>query len=132
MRLRAVASIFAAALSVTGATLFASADGFNDQKSDNDHKLKHQERLKGFSHVVVIYQENHSFDNLYGQWGHVDEDAIDGLSDAPTSRTVQVRQGNQTAYKCLLQNDVNLTSPTPLPTTCTASTAPPCQSAFTH
>ncbi len=88
MRLRAVASIFAAALSVTAAPLFASADDFNDRKSDNDHKLKHQERLKGFNHIVVIYQENHSFDNLYGHWGEVDEDSVDGLSDAPTSRTV--------------------------------------------
>src|SRR5215468_6069279 len=130
MRLRAVASIFAAALSVTAAPLFASADDFNDQKSDNDHKLRHQERLREFRHIVVIYQENHSFDNLYGQWGHVDEDSIDGLSDAPTSRTVQVRQDNQTAYKCLLQNDVNLTSPAPLPTTCTDSTGTSFQSAF--
>jgi len=130
MRLRAVASIFAAALSVTAAPLFASADDFNDQKSDSDHKLKHQERLKGFNHIVVVYQENHSFDNLYGHWGEVDEDSVDGLSDAPTSRTVQVRQDNQTAYKCLLQNDVNLTSPAPLPTTCTDSTGTPFQSAF--
>src|SRR6267143_4470094 len=130
MRLRAVASMFAAALSVTAAPLFASADDFNDRKSDNDHKLKHQERLKGFNHIVVIYQENHSFDNLYGHWGEVDEDSVDGLSDAPTSRTVQVRQDNQTAYKCLLQNDVNLTSPAPLPTTCTDSTGTPFQSAF--
>src|SRR5215813_13319335 len=119
MRLRAVASIFAAALSVTAAPLFASADDFNDQKSDNDHKLRHQERLREFRHIVVIYQENHSFDNLYGQWGHVDEDFINGLSDAPALRTLQVRQDNHTAYACLLQNDVNLTSPSPLPATCT-------------
>ena len=24
-----------------------------------------------FKHVVVIYEENHSFDNLYGLWGDV-------------------------------------------------------------
>ena len=23
----------------------------------------------GFKHLVVIYEENHSFDNLYGSWG---------------------------------------------------------------
>ena len=25
----------------------------------------------GFKHIVVIYEENHSFDNLYGGWGKV-------------------------------------------------------------
>jgi len=35
---------------------------------------------------------------------------------------MQVRQDNQTAYKCLPQNDVNLTSPSPLPVTCTDTT----------
>lgn len=25
----------------------------------------------GYKHLVVIYQENHSFDNLYGSWGSV-------------------------------------------------------------
>ena len=25
--------------------------------------------LGRYKHLVVIYEENHSFDNLYGQWG---------------------------------------------------------------
>src|SRR5689334_2653552 len=25
----------------------------------------------GYSNLVVIYEENHSFDNLYGEWGRV-------------------------------------------------------------
>ncbi len=27
--------------------------------------------LGNFKHIVVIYEENHSFDNLYGNWGTV-------------------------------------------------------------
>ena len=28
-------------------------------------------RLAAIDHLVVIYEENHSFDNLYGRWGRV-------------------------------------------------------------
>jgi acid phosphatase len=73
------------------------------------------DRLSRINHIVVIYQENHSFDNLYGSW-----EGVNGLADAPPSHTIQVNQAG-TPYTCLLQNDVNLTSP-PLPATCTDST----------
>jgi acid phosphatase len=69
-----------------------------------------------YRHLVVIYEENHSFDNLYGTWGRVNGQRVDGLR-AAASRTVQVAQNGE-AYGCLLQKDVNLTSP-PLPATCT-------------
>jgi phospholipase C len=75
------------------------------------------DRLSRINHIVVVYQENHSFDNLYGSW-----EGVDGLRDAPASRTVQVNQAG-TPYQCLLQNDVNLASP-PLPATCTDTTTP--------
>jgi len=68
-----------------------------------------------YKHVVVIYEENHSFDNLYGSWGAVNGRRVEGLP-APASRTVQTTQNGQ-PYGCLLQNDVNLASP-PLPATC--------------
>src|SRR6476659_737763 len=71
----------------------------------------------GYTNLVVIYEENHSFDNLYGQWGRVGGRVVDGLQNAEGS-TTQVAQ-NGTPYGCLLQNDVNLTSPSTLPTTCT-------------
>ncbi|MDP9220512.1 MAG: alkaline phosphatase family protein [Actinomycetota bacterium] len=70
-----------------------------------------------YRHLVVIYEENHSFDNLYGEWGSVGRQQVDGLSSADQLHTTQIAQ-NGDAYGCLLQNDVNLTSPTPLPTTC--------------
>src|SRR4051794_21497147 len=68
-------------------------------------------RLSKVQHFVVIYQENHSFDNLYGRWP-----GVDGLSRAGRGHTRQVDQQGR-PYSCLLQNDVNLTSP-PLPATC--------------
>ncbi len=70
----------------------------------------------GFKHLVVVYLENHSFDNLYGQWGDVNGQHVDGLADAPSARTLQVAQDG-TLFSCLLQNDVNLASP-PLPGDC--------------
>jgi acid phosphatase len=81
-----------------------------------------------YDHIVVIYQENHSFDNLYGLWG-----PVNGLSSAVAAHATQVRSDNTTAYQCLLQNDVNLSSPTPLATTCTDATgATPFVSAFVN
>jgi acid phosphatase len=68
-------------------------------------------------HIVVIYEENHSFDNLYGRWGAVNGEPVNGVSQADLGHTVQVAQDG-TAYTCLLQNDVNLTAPAPLSTQC--------------
>ncbi len=35
--------------------------------------------LGNYKHLVVIYEENHSFDNLYGLWGKVGHQKVDGL-----------------------------------------------------
>jgi phospholipase C len=43
------------------------------------------DRLSRVNHIVVIYQENHSFDNLYGRW-----EGVNGLRDAPRAHTTQV------------------------------------------
>jgi phospholipase C len=77
--------------------------------------------------LVVIYEENHSFDNLFGGW-----EGVDGVTRAPASRTLQ-RAADGTVLPCLPQNDVNLTSPTPLPATCHGTaTGVPVDSAFTN
>jgi acid phosphatase len=80
--------------------------------------------LAKINHIVVIYEENHSFDNLYGGW-----EGVNGTAKADTAHTTQVDQAGA-AYSCLLQNDVNLTSP-PLSATCTDS-AHSISSAFTN
>ena len=84
------------------------------------------DRLATVNHIVVIYQENHSFDNLYGGW-----EAVRGRSQADPAHTIQVNQAG-TPYNCLRQLDVNLTSP-PLPATCTdTTTGTSFSSAFTN
>jgi acid phosphatase len=77
----------------------------------------------GIKHLVVIYQENHSFDNLYGGWDAIEGQTVNGRSNATSDRTTQVRQDNVTSYGCLYQLDVNLTSP-PLAQTCTDDSGP--------
>ena len=65
------------------------------------------------NHIVVIYEENHSFDNLYGGW-----EGVNGLANA------KVKQVNQSGapFNCLMHQDVNLTVP-PLTATCTDTTS---------
>ena len=77
----------------------------------------------GFKHLVVIYEENHSFDNLYGGWGKVGDRKVNGRSKAsPAHKTQQIAQDGH-AYGCLMQNDVNLTVG-PLAGTCGAESVP--------
>src|SRR5437870_11594297 len=71
--------------------------------------------LSRINHIVVIYQENHSFDNLYGGW-----EGVNGRADADSAHTIQVGQTGA-PYTCLLQNDFSLTSP-PLSPDCVDST----------
>ena len=71
-----------------------------------------QSGLSGINHIVVIYEENHSFDNLYGGW-----EGVNGRAGADPNHTLQIRQAGG-SYSCLLQKDVNLTAP-PLSVECT-------------
>ena len=73
------------------------------------------DQLAKIRHIVVIYEENHSFDNLYGGW-----EGVNGRANADAAHTTQVGQAG-VPYTCLLQNDVNLTSP-PLSATCSDTT----------
>jgi len=95
-------------------------------KPDKPDKSAKLGQLKHIEHFVVIYEENHSFDNLYGGW-----EGVNGLSSADAAHTAQVGQSG-TPYTCLMQNDVNLTSP-PLAPTCTdTTTGTPFTSHFTN
>jgi phospholipase C len=118
MYLRLAALVASAALigSAQVAPVFARSD--DGQTGAN--------QLEKINHIVVIYQENHSFDNLFGSW-----EGVNGRAAASAANTLQVSQKGA-AYNCLLQNDVNLTSP-PLAAACTDSTtASPFSSAFTN
>jgi phospholipase C len=63
--------------------------------------------LGHFKHLVVIYEENHSFDNLYGTWGQVGGQSVTGIPQADAAHTTQVAQTG-VPYTCLKQLDVNL------------------------
>src|SRR3954454_14967013 len=97
-------------LAVAVATAVAAAAGASSGSAAK--KASPAESLKAINHIVVIYEENHSFDNLYGSW-----EGVNGLANADAAHTTQVDQAGN-AYACLRQNDVNLTSP-PLGSTCT-------------
>src|SRR6476619_6926124 len=82
-------------------------------------------KLGHIGHIVVIYEENHSFANHYGGW-----EGVNGRANADAAHTLQIGQGGA-SYNCLLQNDVNLTSPSPLSGDCQdATTATPFASHF--
>ena len=80
----AVASATLVATSATGAPVASSAGG-------------HPAALPGGSkHLVVIYEENHSFDNLYGEWG-----AVNGRpSTAAGASRRSPRTARHTAASC--------------------------------
>ncbi len=109
VRLSALVALSAAAL------LLAVGSG-GAARNDNDNKLKQVD------HIVVVYEENHSFDNLYGGW-----ERVNGLSNADAAHTAQVNQQG-TAFQCLYQDDINLqaqsaANPTaPLAATCNDTT----------
>jgi acid phosphatase len=73
---------------------------------------------QGIDHLVVIYEENHSFDNLWGLWP-----GVDGVKNATQSEITQVDQtAARAALPCLLQVDVNLAVP-PLTKVCSGTKA---------
>jgi acid phosphatase len=96
----AVIALLSSAVAVTGTA---------DARDGGDNPLR---KIK---HIVVIYEENHSFDNLYGGW-----EGVNGLANADAAHTTQV-DINGAPLPCLPQNEVNLASPTPLPAVCTVS-----------
>src|SRR5260370_5975512 len=59
--------------------------------------------LAGINHLVVIYDENHSFDNLYGSFP-----GANGISRASDTATTQVDLATGEPYTCLPQTDSHL------------------------
>jgi acid phosphatase len=101
--------VIALAVLVTAAAgLMASASSHAQGRGD----------LQRIKHIVVIYEENHSFDNLYGGW------------EGENGRKPVTQVGQAGApLTCLPQDDVNLSG---LASTCTdTSTGTSFSSAFT-
>ena len=95
MRKRVIAL---ATLAFAAAALVASASSHAQGAGD----------LQRIKHIVVIYEENHSFDNLYGRW-----EGVNG-----SANVAQVSQSG-TPFTCLEQLDVNLAA---VPANCTDTT----------
>lgn len=77
-------------------------------------KAQHQgvsfdEGIRQINHLVVIYMENHSFDNLYGEFK-----GASGIEDAKSGNYVQVDEQG-TTYKYLPEIPRNNSFPTNLP-----------------
>ena len=117
-------TVFAAVLAVlvgTGRSQSVTATGASEAAGRS-----RMGNLAKIRHIVVIYEENHSFDNLYGGW-----EGVDGRANADSAHTIQVGQAG-IPYTCLLQNDFSLTSP-PLSPDCSDETAAtPFASHFTN
>ncbi len=101
-RFRPAAIAGVAVLLLVGAAVFAGSARTSTKTTPLDK----------VDHIVVVYEENHSFDNLYGGW-----EGVNGRANATAAETTQVDQQG-VPYACLKQNDVNLTG---LPVTCTDS-----------
>jgi len=118
------ATVTTLALAVTPLAGAAVAGGQQHEQQGHHHGHRGHHPMSGplpggYKHLVVIYEENHSFDNLYGDWGSVDGQQVRGLSDpAVATHSAQVDQdAARTPFTCLFQDDVNLATP-PLSATC--------------
>ena len=121
--------MLAAAISILAFAAGSGAAG--NGKSHGDAN-----KLGNIKHIVVIYEENHSFDNLYGGW-----EGVRGLKSADAAHTVQLGQTGPSsfaAYQCLYQDDANLQAQSaanpsaPLSTTCNNTTGGTFPSHFTN
>src|SRR3954449_8391114 len=90
-------------LTIAALALFVVPTAQGDTGAQAAHR---KPTIGGYKHLVVIFEENHSFDNLYGRWGRVGQQKVKGLKQAKAG-TTQVDQAGQ-PIGCLLQNDANL------------------------
>jgi phospholipase C len=118
---------FAAFLTLCAAALAVLALSGGSALAGGGKSNGDEQKLQQIEHIVVIYEENHSFDNLYGGW-----EGVNGLADADTAHTLQVAQTGPstftTPFQCLYMDDVNLQAQSaanpaaPLTATCPSST----------
>ena len=83
MRLTMVArrgALVAIAVAAIGSIGASGATGMTSDRGDR--------QLDKIQHIVVIYEENHSFDNLYGGW-----EGVNGRANADAAHTT--RRSNQ-------------------------------------
>lgn len=80
---------------VIAAAFLAGCTGSRHAERTKTAKLPGLEGIEKVNHVVVIYMENHSFDNLYGQF-----EGANGLANASKESVLQLDRNGQ-PYKYL-------------------------------
>jgi phospholipase C len=78
-------------------------------KKDKQQEMSFDDGIRQINHVVVIYMENHSFDNLYGEFK-----GANGLEEARKGNFVQVDEDGK-PYQYLPEIPRNSSFPTNLP-----------------
>ncbi|HEV2027455.1 MAG TPA: alkaline phosphatase family protein [Candidatus Dormibacteraeota bacterium] len=73
------------------------------QASEGNNGERNLGGLAGINHLVVIYDENHSFDNLYGFFK-----GANGISQASDQSKTQIDLATGMPYTCLPQTDSHL------------------------
>lgn len=77
------------------------------------HAADGRDPLRKINHIVVIYQENHSFDNLYGGW-----EGVDGLANAHALQVDQkgaaLEEPNSVKFAIVQLGNCNTASLAPL------------------
>ena len=72
-------------MAATGIALVIITSAFYSCKKNNNNNNSSTSGINKVNHVVVIYMENHSFDNLYGSFA-----GANGISNATAANTTQV------------------------------------------
>jgi acid phosphatase len=110
----ALLALLAAAMTLFAVQAVGAAQPLKKKPKKHHVVKKHKpkpltpvKKLARVKHLVVIYEENHSFDNLYGGW-----EGVNGRANATAAQKTQVDQ-NGKPYACLLQLDVNLAAVQP-------------------
>jgi len=80
----------------------------NAQQSEKE-KISFEEGIKKINHVVVIYMENHSFDNLFGEF-----EGANGIKNAKKENIIQIDEEGK-PYDNLPEIPRNSSFPTDLP-----------------
>jgi len=84
--------------------------GFHSDPIIHSHQTKAAPRgIKKIGHIIVFYMENHSFDNLYGEFP-----GADGLSEATKAKYTQIDIANGKPYATLPWNDTEHFHPAPV------------------
>ncbi len=91
-------------------SIFLGVQAASIKPIPNVHSKTHSapKGIKKIGHIIVLYMENHSFDNLYGEFPDAD-----GLGSATPENFTQIDTATGTPYAILPWNDTEHFHPAP-------------------